>query len=262
MADEVVEVSERGAVAFLMLNRPAVLNALDDAMVAQLLAAARRLAADERIRCVVLSGAGRGFMAGGDVLSFHRAGPDAPAVIAGLIEPFHDAVAILTAMPKPLVAAVHGPVAGAGISLMLVADLVVAADDAKFSLAYARLGTSPDGGATWALPRVVGLRKAMEIALMGDTLDAAEALRLSLVNRVVPAADLMAETTRLAERLAAGPTLAYARTKALLRASFDRGLPDQLAAEAEAFQASSRTRDFREGVAGFVEKRAVTFEGR
>ena len=261
MADE-LKVSRHGAVAWLTLNRPHVLNALDDAMVALLLPAAREVASDAGVRCVVLSGEGRGFMAGGDVSSFHRAGPEAPATIERLMQPFHDAVEILTGMEKPLVAAVQGPVAGAGLSMMLVADLVIAADDAKFSLAYSRIGTSPDGGSTWSLPRVVGLRKALEIALLDETFDAAEALRLSLVSRVVPAADLAAETMRVAERLAAGPTQAYGRTKALMRRSLDRPLHEQLEAEKDAFLRCARTQDFRDGVAGFVEKRKVAFAGR
>ncbi|GJD50346.1 1,2-epoxyphenylacetyl-CoA isomerase [Methylobacterium crusticola] len=257
-----LRVARRGAVATLTLNRPAVLNALDQTMVGEFLAAARDVAADAGVRAVVLAGSGRAFMAGGDIGSFQRAGGDAPAVIGRLIAPFHETLQVLATMDKPLLASVHGAVAGAGVSLMLAADLAIAADDIAVTLAYTRLGTSADGGASWSLPRVVGLRKAMEIALLSGTYDAAEALRLSLVNRVVPAADLAAETERLADRLADGPTVALGAMKRLLRGSLDRTLPEQLAAEAESFQACAATADFREGVDAFLAKRPARFAGR
>jgi len=153
-------------------------------------------------------------------------------------------------------------VAGAGLSVALAADFVVAADDAKFTMAYTRIGTTPDGSGTFSLPRIVGLRKALELTLLSDPVDAAEALRLGLVNKVVPAADLARETDALARRLAAGPTAAYGRVKHLLRASFSHTLSEQLHAEREAFIASAGTADFAEGVAAFVNKRPPHFEGR
>src|SRR5690606_13543774 len=216
-------------IASIRFNRPHVLNALDEAMGAALRSAVETAARDERVRVVVMSGEGRGFMAGGDVGRFHAAGAEAPARLRQLSEPIHDAVLRLAEMTKPVVASLHGPVAGAGLSIALLAELAIAADDAQFTLAYARIGTSPDGSATWSLPRVVGLRKALELALLADTIDAAEALRLNLVNRVVPRERLEAETEALATRLAAGPALAYGRIKRLMRTSLDRDLPAQLA---------------------------------
>lgn len=248
-------------IARIRFNRPGVLNAIDEAAVLALKAAVDRVAHEESVRVVVLSGEGRAFLAGGDVARFHAAGRDAPKVVSAIIEPFHHAILALAAMPAPVIASLHGAVAGAGVSVALAADLAIAADDIKLTLAYTRIGTSPDGSASFSLPRVVGLRKAMEIALLSDTLDAAEALRLGLVNKVVPAADLTAETDALAKRLASGPTLAYGRIKHLLRASFGHSLADQLHAERDAFVASASTRDFAEGVASFVEKRAPKFEG-
>ncbi len=250
-----------GAVARIRLNRPAVLNALDQAMVEGLLAAVETIAASPDVRVVVLQGEGRSFMAGGDVAQFHRAGPDAPALVRRLIGPFHQVIERLARLPIPVLASVQGPVAGAGVSVMLAADLAIAADDLRLSLAYARIGASPDGSSTWSLPRVVGLRRALEIGLLGDDIDAAETLRLGLVNRVVPTAALEHETGTLAQRLAEGPTAAYGRIKALMRASLDRGLPEQLAAEADAFVASAGTADFAEGAAAFMAKRAPRFTG-
>lgn len=249
-------------IARIRFNRPKVLNAIDEAAVLALAVAVDRVAKDETVRVVVLSGEGKAFLAGGDVGRFHAAGRDAPKVVSAIIEPFHHAVLSLSAMPAPVIASLHGAVAGAGVSVALAADLAIAADDAKFTLAYTRIGTSPDGSSTFSLPRVVGLRKAMEIALLSDTIDAAEALRLGMVNKVVPAADLAAETDALAKRLASGPTLAYGRIKHLLRSSFGHSLSDQLHAERDAFVASAGTKDFAEGVAAFVEKRTPSFEGK
>lgn len=269
MPEEAVLFSVAGAVATITLNRPQALNALDRDMALALRDALGRAEVDPAIRCVIVTGAGDHFMAGGDIRTF--AGMVAEGKAAGktvdqeafarMVGEVHDCVEILRRMPKPVVAAVRGAAAGFGVSLMLACDLAVAADDTVLTLAYCHIGVSPDGGATWHLPRVVGLRKAMEIALLGDRFDAATAERLGLVNRIVPAADLAGEAAALAARLANGPTLAYARTKALLNASADRTLADQLTAEASAFATSAATEDFAEGVTAFVEKRKPTFRG-
>ena len=251
-----------GAVVRLRLNRPAVLNALDEATAQAFLAAVRAVADDAEARVLVISGNGRGFMAGGDLGRF-RADPEHGADTArAIIGPLHEALQLMQRLPLPVLASVHGPVAGAGMSLAMATDLCIAADDARFTLAYARIGASPDGSGSYYLTRLVGLRKAMEIALLADTIDAAEALRLGLVNRVVPAAELAAETDALAARLANGPTAAYGRIKGLLHRSGTAGLADQLAAEEESFAALAGTADFREGVAAFFEKRGARFDGR
>ena len=205
---------------------------------------------DAGLRCVVLCGAGRAFMAGGDIGAFQ--GPDAPAEIRRILTPLHEAVAGLAALPVPVLASVHGAAAGAGLSLALGADLAIAAEDARFALGYLKLGTVPDCGGTWALPRLLGLRGALGLALLGDELDGKAALAAGLVNRLVPAAELEAATTALAEQLASGPTLAFGRAKALLRASLGRDLAAQLQAEEAAFLASAGTADFAEGVAAFL----------
>lgn len=250
-----------GGIARIRFNRPHVLNALDEHSILAFKRAVETVAEQPGIRVVVLSGEGRAFLAGGDVASFHKAGPEAPHLVAALIGPFHEALEILTKLKAPVIASVQGAAAGGGLSVALAADLLIAADNAQFSMAYSRIATSPDGGGTWHLPRLVGLRKAMELALLSDMVDAQEALRLGIANKVVPLADLAEATEKLAACLAAGPTAAYGRIKALLRGAETRSLTEQLAAEKEAFVASAGTHDFAEGVAAFVAKRLPRFEG-
>jgi len=259
--DSPVKLERDGLVAHLRFNRPLRLNAISQELADALADACGRIAAEGTARAVLLSGEGRGFMAGGDISAFHAAGGNAPAVVDAIIAKVHAAVRILTSLPVPVVAAVHGPVAGAGLSMMLAADVIIAAEESRFVLAYPRIGASPDGGATWALPRVLGLRRALGFALLGEELTTDEALALGLINKVVPAVLLMDQGKELAHRLANGPTLAFGRTKALLRASLDRDLPDQLEAERAAFIAGAGTRDFHEGVAAFLEKRPARFMG-
>lgn len=250
-----------GAIAHIRFNRPHVLNALNAECAYALRDACRAVAADGNNRVVVISGEGRAFMSGGDIGSFKEGVAESADFFHKLIGVFHEALEILTGLPRPVLASLNGAVAGAGLSVALIADLAIAADDAKFTLAYSRLGTSPDGSSSWSLPRVVGLRKALEIALLSDVFDAGEALRLGIVNKVVPAAALVEETDRLARRLAEGPTFAYGQIKQLLRQSQLNTLHDQLAKEGDAFVRCSLTKDFAEGVAAFLAKRAPKFSG-
>ncbi|MCS7101161.1 MAG: enoyl-CoA hydratase-related protein [Burkholderiaceae bacterium] len=252
----------RNGIARIQFQRPQVLNAMDVPMADALLDACRAIEAERGVRAVVLTGAGRAFMAGGDLATFAVDSADAPNAARRLIDPLHAALSILAAIDAPVVASVHGAVAGAGMSVALAADLAIAADDARFTFAYSKIGASGDGSITWTLPRVVGLRRAMEIALLSDPIDAPTALQLGLVNRVVPAAELAAETENLLARLAQGPTLAYGRIKRLLRTSFERDFVMQMAEEREAFAAGTTTADFVEGVRAFREKRAPSFRGR
>jgi 2-(1,2-epoxy-1,2-dihydrophenyl)acetyl-CoA isomerase len=249
------------SVATITLNRPRVMNALEQTMILRLREVCETVERDAAVRAVVIRGAGPAFLAGGDVAFFHANLPRAAGIIRDLAGELHHAVLALRRAPKPVLASVHGAVAGAGVSLMAAADLAMAAADATFTLAYSRIGASPDGGATHFLPRLVGPRKALELMLLSDRIDAQAALSLGLVNRVVPAADLEAETGRLAQRLASGATRAYAETKRLVNEGFERSLADQLAAEVEAFARCAGTRDFAEGVTAFVEKRKPEFKG-
>ncbi len=252
-----------GRVGILTLNRSESLNAVNPDMVAGLLAASARAADDAEVRAVVVRGAGKSFMAGGDLRWFREqlALPPAHAQsgFAELIAGVHAAIANFKRMDKPVIAAVHGAVAGFGLSLMLAADLALAADDAYFTLAYSNIALSPDGGATWSLPRHVGLKRAMEIALLGDRFDARQALELGLINRVVPKEVLDQEATALASRLAAGAAGALARTKALLNQSFENSLEDQLLCEQRRFVECASEADFAEGVAAFLAKRKPVF---
>lgn len=255
------EVSDR--VATLTLNRPDALNAVNPAMIDALLESSARAADDTAVRVVVVRGAGPHFMAGGDLKWFRQqtelAAPDRRACFDKLINDVHASILNFRRMDKPVVAAVHGAVAGFGLSLMMAADLVLASTDAYFTMAYSNIALSPDGGATWSLPRQVGLKQAMEIALLGDRFDAARARELGLVNRVVAPEHLEDEVQALALRLAAGPKEALARTKHLLNQSFGRTLEEQLAVEQGSFADCAAGPDFVEGLAGFFEKRKPVF---
>lgn len=256
---EPLDFTREGAVARLRFRRPEVLNALDLAMARALRDACREIAADPSVRVVVMSGEGRAFVAGGDVALMR----EDPVRNAGeLIALAHEAIELLAGLRAPVVASLHGVVAGGGLGLALAADLAIAAEGTRFNLAYANIGTSCDCSSSWALPRLVGVRKALEIALLSDTFDAAEALRLGLVNRVVPADALVAETETLVRRLASGAPLALGKLKQLMRESFGRSLPEQLAAERGAFLECAATEDFCEGTAAFLEKRKATYQGR
>jgi 2-(1,2-epoxy-1,2-dihydrophenyl)acetyl-CoA isomerase len=249
-------------IATLSFNRPAVFNALDEAMILALRVHCEALAEDASVRCVVLRGEGAAFLAGGDVSLFHSRLAELPALSLRLARELHFGVLALRRMPKPVLASVHGAVAGAGLSLMAACDLAIAADDTRFTVAYSRIGVSPDGGGSYFLTRALGTRKALELALLSEPFDAAQALVLGLVNRVVPAAQLVAETARLARRLADGPTLAYAETKHLVDAAHDSSLEAHLEAEARAFSRCAATGDMSEGIRAFVERREARYRGR
>jgi len=255
-----------GAVATLTLNRPASLNSVNPEMIDALLAASARAADDAAVRAVVICGAGEHFMAGGDLRWFREQTllPDdgGRARFDELIAKVHASVLNFKRMDKPVIAGVHGAVAGFGLSLMLAADLVLAADTTYFTLAYSNIALSPDGGATWSLPRQVGLKQAMEIALLGERFDAARARELGMVNRVVPHDQLAGEVHKLAERLARGPAKALANTKALLNQSFDNTLEAQLLAEQKSFTACAVSADFAEGLGAFFERRKPVYGER
>jgi 2-(1,2-epoxy-1,2-dihydrophenyl)acetyl-CoA isomerase len=262
-AEAGLTVERRDGVAWLALNRPASLNALDADLKEALVAALGAAAEDPAVRAVALTGSGRGFCVGQDLRELsgaYREGrsPDFAEVLERHYAP---TIRLLAGMPKPTVAVVNGVAAGAGVSLALACDLRLAASDSRFRLAFSGIGLIPDAGATWHLPRLVGLSKALEIALLGDWVDAAEALRIGLVNRVFPAEELAERAEGVLTALASGPTLALARTKALLRSSLEADLDGALAAEAEAQASSGQTKDHLEGVTAFLEKRPPSFQG-
>nr|WP_253913305.1 enoyl-CoA hydratase-related protein [Pseudoruegeria sp. HB172150] len=247
-------------IARIRFNRAGALNALDVELTEAFLLAARRAVEDPKNRVIVVSGTGQAFMAGGD-LGYFRHAADPCAALVAVIEPAHGALKLLAASPAIVIASVQGAAAGAGMSIALGADLCVAAEDLSMSFAYPRVGGPGDCGGTWALPRLVGLRRAMEIALLSDRLDAATCLELGLVTRVVTVEALDEETDRLARRIAAGPPLAQGRLKSLLRTALDTPYDAQLDAEAAAFAECAATEDFREAVAAFFDKRRPQFIG-
>lgn len=260
-----VIVEKRAAVCEIRLNRPELLNAVDRETIAALADAAAEAAEDRDVRVVLLRGEGTHFCAGGDITMFGDViglpAEERRRVLYRTVDALHPLLVRLRHMPKPVVAAVQGAAAGFGLSLVLAADLAVAAEDAVFACGYVHLGTSPDGGMTALLPAIVGLKRAAELMLLGERFDAPRALALGIVNRVVAPDRLTAEADALAERLAGGPGEAYARTKGLIQASLGDAFDAQLRREAENFAACAATPDFVEGVRAFLEKRRPAFGG-
>lgn len=266
MSESLVLVEQAGAVRTLTLNRPQALNSFTTAMHAQLLQALQQAAEDPGVRCVVLTGAGRGFCAGQD-LSDPGAAPapqGQPATDLGaLIERnYRPLCELLRRMPVPVLAAVNGVAAGAGANVALCCDLVLAAESASFIQAFSKIGLLPDSGGTWLLPRLVGRQNALGLALLGDKLPAAEAQRMGLIWRCVPDAEFLAEVQALAARLAAMPTRALAATRQAIDAAQQLDFGAALALEAAEQSRLGSAHDYLEGVAAFMARRAPVFTDR
>ena len=257
MADLRVEVAD--AVATVTLDRPDALNALTIPLKDALLETFREIAADDAVRAVVLTGAGRAFCAGQDLRE--RLEPDTLPLAEEIRRRYNPIVRAMRELPKPIIGAINGVAAGAGASLAFACDIRIAADGASFLLAFGRVGLIPDSGATWTLPRLIGWSKAAELALTAEPLTAADAERLGLVARVVPADELADAAHALAARLAAGAPHALALTKAALEASWDASLEEQLEREATLQGEAGATADHAEGIAAFVERRPPRFRG-
>jgi 2-(1,2-epoxy-1,2-dihydrophenyl)acetyl-CoA isomerase len=253
---------EDNGVASIALNRPEKLNAFDSAMHDELYTALGGAADDERIRCIVLRGEGRGFSAGADLAQIVREADGDPDLGEYLRATYSRLVKRMVGIEKPIVAALNGPVYGAGVGIALACDLRVAAQSAKFSVAFIRIGLMPDAGVTFLLPRVIGLGRAMQMSMLGDVVDAEEAYRIGLVNNVVADDSLSEEARNLADRLAAMPTVALGRIKHSLYSSFERSVETALEAEAEGQTFCGFTQDHKEGVTAFFEKREPRFTGR
>lgn len=253
-------VNEAG-VARIVLNRPDKGNAIDQDMADRLLDAAITCANDASIRCVVLTGSGRLFCAGGDVAEFGTPGGDIPTILTRLAGALHHAMTLLGGMRKPLVVLVNGPAAGAGLSLALSGDIVLAASSAHFTAAYGLLGLTPDGGMTWLLPRMVGMRLAQDIILTNRRVGAEEAAAIGIVTRVVAEDALAAEGDELAARLASGPTEAIGGAKALLQGSFKAGFAEQMDMETRFIAAAGRGHEGSEGIAAYLARRKPDFRG-
>lgn len=244
-------------VATITLNRPAALNALTYAMKGQLLDGLHELTRDRSVRAIVLTGAGRAFSAGQDLRE--RLADDAPPLDEELGLRYNPIIRAIREAPQPVIAAVNGVAAGAGASLAFACDLRLASEAASFALAFGRLGLVPDSGATWTLPRLVGAARAADMALLGDTVSASDALSMGLVSRVVAPDALMSEAASAAARIAAMAPGATTMTKRLLGLAFDHSLQAALAAEAEAQGIAGRDPDHLEGLAAFMEKRTPQF---
>ena len=259
---EVVMTERTGAVATIRMNRPERLNAYNEGMAAALLSEVAAAAADASVRCIVLTGTGKAFSAGGDVESFAAYQDEGPAKFLGLAAGLHTTIATLRRAPKPVVAAVNGVAAGAGFSMALACDVAVAAASARFTLGYQNIGLSPDGGMTFFLARALGAQRAMEMTLFSRVLPAARAAEWGLVQEVLPDAEFAAGVAALADRFASGPTLAYARAKELYNRALSLPLEAQLEEERQYISRSAGSRDFREGIRAFLDKRPARFEGR
>jgi 2-(1,2-epoxy-1,2-dihydrophenyl)acetyl-CoA isomerase len=254
-------VSIDGAIATLTLNRPAAGNTINLPMAQALLQAAIRCDNDPALRCVVLTGAGKLFCGGGDVASFAAAGDQVPAFLSGLAGTLHMAVTRLMRMPKPILVLVNGPASGAGLSLALSGDIVLAARSAHFTAAYGAVGLTPDGGMSWLLPRLVGMRKAQEMIITNRRVSAEDAERIGLVTRTVDDATLAEEGARQAGILTASATSAIAGARALLLESYGGSFEGQLERETRSITASGSTKECREGVAAFLDRRKPDFQG-
>ncbi len=266
MAERSVEVEQREGVVKITFNRPQSYNAFDFTMGRQLLDAMQEASQKQQARAVILTGEGKAFCSGGDVQAMARfvdEGRQPPLVFfRGLTHYLHSIVVEMRLMAKPIVAAVNGVAAGAGFSLALACDIVIASSEARFTQAYTKLGLVPDGGSTYFLPRLVGPAKAAELAMLNPMLSAEQALEMGLINKVVPHADLREEAWQMASILANGPTVAYGRLKRLLFHSWNNPLESQLEMERRAIMSSSMTDDFKEGVEAFMAKRQPRFSGR
>jgi 2-(1,2-epoxy-1,2-dihydrophenyl)acetyl-CoA isomerase len=266
MAEAHVLLQIDGRVATITLNRPQALNAIIPPMMDQFQEALER-SQGAGVRAVVVTGAGRAFCAGADVKSFAAAmaqDPKAmPGFVQGLAAGLHRKIILpLRRFPAPVLAAVNGPAAGAGLSLALACDLRIAAEEARLTMAYSGIGATADGGSSYYLPRLIGQARAMELYLLNPQLPARWALELGLVTEVVPQADLAARARELAMGLAQGPTWAYRRVKALMDATWNATLEEQLEREADAIGEAAATGDMAEGIRAFVDKRAPQFSGR
>ena len=264
MADSLVTTAfDAGTgVARLTFNRPKALNAINVPLAEAFLAAVREIRDLSGVRCVILTGSGRAFMAGGDVSSMAGTSEQAGAAISAILDAVNPAILLLRSMDAPVIAAVRGVAAGAGLSLTLMADLVIADEEAKFLVAYNGIGAVPDCGGSWALAHKLGAGRAAELMLLGRTLGAAEARDWGIVNEVVPDSEFDNRLNWMIEKVAQGPTRAYGAFRKLIDQANGGRLADHLEAERAAFLEMTRTEDFAEGVSAFLAKRPSEFRGR
>ena len=253
--------SQAGSIGTMTFNRPDVYNAMNSELILAMRDVTAEIAASKTLRALILKGAGKAFLAGGDVGQFHKQRDD-----MGDIKPMGDAlhagIKNIRNMPFPVIAQIQGACAGAGLSVAMAADFAIASEAAQFNTAYIKIGLSPDGGSTFFLPRYVGMKRAIELTMLADMFDAKAAAAMGIINRAVPADDLEQEVAALAERLSNGATQAFARAKKLINQSFVTPIDKQLDDEIAYFAECAVTDDFKEGVSAFVEKRRPRFVGK
>jgi 2-(1,2-epoxy-1,2-dihydrophenyl)acetyl-CoA isomerase len=261
MSNDSVLVEVRDNVVHLTLNRPQAGNALDLNMAKELMAAALRCEADQSVRAVLLKGAGRSFCVGGDVKAF-AAQEQLPQYVREITSYLHLAISRFARLDAPVIAAVHGSAAGGGFSLAISCDLVIAAESATFLMAYSKIGMAPDGGSTYFLPRLVGLKRAIELAVTNRVLSAREACEWGIVTEVVATENLVSRAEDLARSLAQGPTGAFGSAKRLLHEGWNQSLETQMELESRAIAEAGGTADGQEGIKAFLEKRKARFGGK
>jgi 2-(1,2-epoxy-1,2-dihydrophenyl)acetyl-CoA isomerase len=262
MSYEKIVLDVTDGIATITLNRPEAFNALDMQLAHEFHDAIVHCSEDEAVRVVLITGSGKAFCAGGDVKGFGEKIDHIGAHVKLLTTALHGAVSRMVRMAKPTITAVNGVAAGGGMSLALAGDLIVATESARFTMAYTQIGASPDGSSSFFLPRMVGVKRALELTFLNRVLSAREAMEWGIVSQVFADDQFAQEVRQIATRLAQGPTLAYGRAKALFYGSSSETLETQMEHEAQLIAACGKTSDFREGIAAFAEKRQPTFQGR
>ena len=262
MVYEFLTFEVKDGVGLISFNRPDDGNAITLEMAEELLGAAVRCDEDPKIRAVVLTGKGKMFCAGGDLKAFAAQGENLSFYMHKVVQAFHEAILRFTWMDAPLVGAINGTAAGGGLSLAMIPDIAVAGESAKFTVGYTRVGLTLDGGSSLYLARLVGLRRAKELALLNPVLSAKQALEWGLINRVVPDAEVLPAALEMAHGLAAGPTRAYGETKRLIAAGAVESLEAQMERESRSIAALAGSPDGQEGMAAFIGKRPPKFTGR
>jgi 2-(1,2-epoxy-1,2-dihydrophenyl)acetyl-CoA isomerase len=248
-------------VAHITLNRPEALNAINLEWSRDLMYAVLQCDEDPAVRAVVINGAGSHFCAGGDLKSFTSQGKNLPFHIKEVTTYLHAAISRMARMDAPVIAAVNGYAVGAGMSLALACDLLLAAHSARFSVAYTRVGLTPDGSMSYFLPRTVGLKRALELTLTNRMLTAQEAFELGIVTRVVPGEELLAQASQLANQLASGPSKSFGAAKRLMQTGWNETLETQMEEESQLISNITRTADTQEGICAFIEKRPPKYKG-
>ena len=260
MSYETILFHQADGVATITLNRPETLNAFNDTMLRECIDAFKRCGREPQVRCVVLTGSGRGFSSGQDLAAVQARG-EGFSIGEHLRQGYHRLIKAMVGLERPIIGAINGVAAGAGCGVALATDIRIASEKASFVLAFSRVGLIPDSGLNWFLPRIIGQARAYQLAVTAEKLSAAQALEWGLVNQVAPGEEFQATVASWAQRLAQGPGLAYGLTKRAMNRAWEQSLDQALAYEAYLQETAGRSQDHREGVQAFLEKRPPRFVG-